>query len=202
MLLFYNTTVSELPTIRLSGIQGAVVFSTLPAARSSRPDVTLVVESARLPQPERGGVVAHVPPEAIANLDPYLRPKSVRAAGGVVFRGGDVVLIYRRGAWDLPKGKCDDTEADCDCAVREVIEETGITDLNLASFAGTTVHGYPRAGRFHVKTTVWYRMETASEEFMPQTAEAIERVKCVPLEDATRKVDYPVLAALLTRLGR
>lgn len=201
MFLFYNTTVSELPAIRSSGIRRAAVCTTLRTAQSGSPDITLVIESAKLPEPEQYGVVTYVPPEAIVNLDPYLKPKSVRAAGGVVFRGGDVVLIFRRGAWDLPKGKCNDNEADGACALREVIEETGITDLKLGSFAGTTVHGYSRAGRFDVKTTVWYRMETASDTFVPQTAESIERVECVPLEDATRKVDYPVLQALLEGLG-
>ena len=46
----------------------------------------------------------------------------MRAAGGYVVRrkdaGLEVLLIHRRGVWDLPKGKCDDGEKARACARR------------------------------------------------------------------------------------
>src|SRR6476646_10094607 len=45
----------------------------------------------------------------------------IDAAGGVVINEQDAVLmIYRRGKWDLPKGKCDEGEEIAECALREV----------------------------------------------------------------------------------
>ncbi len=58
----------------------------------------------------------------------------VFAAGGVVWRpkgkGGkvEVLLVHRPryDDWSIPKGKRDPGETDEDCAVREVLEETGL----------------------------------------------------------------------------
>ena len=52
----------------------------------------------------------------------------IRAAGGVVRRGDEVLLVHRPkyGDWTFPKGKAKDGESDEDCALREVEEETGL----------------------------------------------------------------------------
>ena len=49
------------------------------------------------------------------------------AAGGVVQNTNDeILMIFRRGKWDLPKGKLDEGETLEQCALREVKEETGL----------------------------------------------------------------------------
>jgi 8-oxo-dGTP diphosphatase len=52
----------------------------------------------------------------------------VRAAGGVIERDGEVLLVHRPryDDWTFPKGKAHDGETDEECAVREVHEETGL----------------------------------------------------------------------------
>ena len=52
----------------------------------------------------------------------------VRAAGGLVVRDGDVLLVHRPkyDDWTFPKGKAEDGETDEECALREVVEETGL----------------------------------------------------------------------------
>jgi 8-oxo-dGTP diphosphatase len=52
----------------------------------------------------------------------------VEAAGGVVMRDGQVLLVHRPryDDWTLPKGKLDPGESFEDAALREVEEETGL----------------------------------------------------------------------------
>ena len=42
-----------------------------------------------------------------------------------------LLMIFRRGKWDLPKGKLDKGETFERCAVREIEEETGFRNLKL-----------------------------------------------------------------------
>jgi len=65
-----------------------------------------------------------------------------RSAGVILYRnGGDassngknrlyLVLRYSAGHWDFAKGKKEEGESDIQTALREVREETGITDVRL-----------------------------------------------------------------------
>ena len=54
------------------------------------------------------------------------------AAGGVVYNTkNEILLIHRRGFWDLPKGKMEIDETIEDTAIREVEEETGLTNVMI-----------------------------------------------------------------------
>ena len=56
--------------------------------------------------------------------------KLVQTGGGLVRnKSGEILLIFRRGKWDLPKGKLDDNESILECAIREVREETGLRHI-------------------------------------------------------------------------
>ncbi|MFO7673536.1 MAG: NUDIX domain-containing protein, partial [Lutibacter sp.] len=69
--------------------------------------------------------------------------KSQKAAGGKVLNANNEVLfIYRFNKWDLPKGKLDKGESIFACAIREVEEECGITNLQVIKPLETTYHIY------------------------------------------------------------
>ena len=56
----------------------------------------------------------------------------IQAAGGLVTDTSKAMLfIFRKGKWELPKGKLDPGEPLDECALREVKEETGLQQVKL-----------------------------------------------------------------------
>ncbi len=108
------------------------------------------------------------------------------AAGGLVQNNeGAFLLIFRRGVWDLPKGKLDAGELIPECAIREVREETGLQTITLGSFICMTTHAYfdTWLQKDVIKETHWYAMKASSllpETLIPQTEEDIEKIEWVP----------------------
>jgi len=104
--------------------------------------------------------------------------KSQKAAGGKVLNANNEVLfIYRFNKWDLPKGKLDKGESISECAIREVEEECGITNLQIIKSLETTYHIYQEKGKTILKTTYWFLMHTDFVgELTPQSEEGIEQV--------------------------
>jgi 8-oxo-dGTP pyrophosphatase MutT (NUDIX family) len=99
-------------------------------------------------------------------------------------------MIYRRGKWDLPKGKRDDGEDIASCALREVSEETGLQQLKLQEKIGDTYHIYSQYGQNLLKHTVWYKMQGTSKDVLaPQKEENILEAKWIP-EKELGKVVY------------
>lgn len=129
--------------------------------------------------------------------------KPVDAGGGVVTNSkGEVLLIYRRGIWDLPKGKLDDGESIEDCAVREVEEETGVEGLILEEKLCNTYHVYSMNKRNLLKRTAWYKMKTDSvAPLNPQAEESIAEAVWVAPEDLEPKVKdtYEAIRVVLNK---
>jgi 8-oxo-dGTP pyrophosphatase MutT (NUDIX family) len=89
----------------------------------------------------------------------------VEAAGGVVRRpDGKMLAIYRRGKWDLPKGKVEKGEFYKQTALREVKEECGLQNIEAGKKFADTYHVYSEKGRSIFKRTVWYEMQLLTEE--------------------------------------
>ena len=103
----------------------------------------------------------------------------VQAGGGLVRnQSGKMLFIFRKGKWDLPKGKLENNEDVAEGAVREVEEECGIKDLTLEHKLIQTYHTYSINGKMVLKETHWYLMNsTYSGAFIPQIEEGIEKVE-------------------------
>ena len=216
MLFFALAPQAHLSTIAKKGLKGKPVtlWTALPLAEhhASSGDAILAVDGNVMGLPDGGAFVEHVqrdkiPAKAVLNAAPYLPPKLVVAAGGYVVRAGkkkpEVLLIYRRGKWDLPKGKLEKGESIETCALREVQEEVGIKKLKMLTPAGTTFHTYPEKGRLKLKTTYWYLMHTPETSFTPQTEEDIEAVAWVTWPKALKQLGFDSLrehATLITPL--
>lgn len=103
----------------------------------------------------------------------------VEAAGGIVFNEKyEILFIKRLGRWDLPKGKVEKGESLDQAALREVEEETGLSDLILEKFINNTFHIYfERNGERILKTTYWYKMSYfGNGDAIPQVEEGITEV--------------------------
>jgi 8-oxo-dGTP pyrophosphatase MutT (NUDIX family) len=111
----------------------------------------------------------------------YKKFTFVQAAGGLVLNdAGEALLIFRRGKWDLPKGKLDKGETIEDCALREVAEETGLRGAQLAAALMTTRHTYREGARFMLKESYWYMMEVSGKQALTlQKEEDISEAKWV-----------------------
>ncbi len=100
----------------------------------------------------------------------------IKAAGGLVKEGKNILMIYRLKRWDLPKGKLDKGETMKECAVREVEEECNIK-VALGDKICTTWHTYTRFKKRILKKTNWYNMSCLDDTKMqPQEDEDIEAV--------------------------
>ena len=103
------------------------------------------------------------------------------AAGGIVENENkEILLIFRRGKWDLPKGKLDEGETIEECAVREVEEETGLRSIQQGELIEVTLHNYLEKGTEIEKETYWYAMKVEGEQnLVAQIEEDIEDIKWV-----------------------
>ena len=105
----------------------------------------------------------------------------VKAGGGLVRNGEEKYLfMLRRGIWDLPKGKLDVGETIEHCAIREVMEETGIEGVILEGPLLLTYHTYDESGKHILKETHWFRMSApVPGGLTPQLEEQITELRWV-----------------------
>ena len=147
------------------------------------------------------GDVRNIPKKAFLNRTPFRPARELSAGGGIITKEGKkglkILLIYRKGLWDIAKGKLDDGETIRECAKREVKEELGIKKVKVLDFLDTTTHGYVDGKFFTVKTTHWYHMKTTETEFIPQKSEKITRVKWFRLNKAKTILGHKTLIRLL-----
>ncbi len=105
----------------------------------------------------------------------------IQAGGGLAYTPDEqVLLIFRKGKWDLPKGKLDPGETLERCAVREVEEETGLNGITLGKKITTTYHTYKEKGQHILKESHWYLMTVPHAiPLTPQTEEDIQECKWI-----------------------
>lgn len=108
----------------------------------------------------------------------------IQAGGGLVYRKDQtVLLIFRRGKWDLPKGKLDEGEDIATCALREITEETGLANIHLEQPLLTTYHTYYQNDRHILKESTWFLVRAEGQEAaVPQLDEDIVECRWVPVE--------------------
>jgi 8-oxo-dGTP pyrophosphatase MutT (NUDIX family) len=105
----------------------------------------------------------------------------IQTGGGLVVNdNGEYLLIFRRGKWDLPKGKLDEGETLEECTAREINEETKLVNLKVEKHLINTYHTYDENGKHILKENCWFLVHAAGEQHPePQVEEDITEVKWV-----------------------
>lgn len=138
-----------------------------------------------------------------------------QAAGGVVINpSGEVLLLFRRGKWDLPKGKTEAGESHEQTALREVTEETGLKNIQIVKKLIETWHSYPLSvysdqskavpSKDILKQTFWYEMKfTGTELTVPQIEEDIVDIQWIKPENIQKylRYSYPNLTLVFRAAG-
>jgi 8-oxo-dGTP pyrophosphatase MutT (NUDIX family) len=137
------------------------------------------------------GVFLHDDPEVVLKA---FKKKLVwiQAAGGLVHtEDNDLLLIFRKGKWDLPKGKLDEGESLENCAVREVAEETGLSQVKIEQPLCVTYHTYHQFGKHILKESHWYLMKAPGKvNLSPQSEEDIEKCEWVSVDELAPYLDH------------
>lgn len=135
-----------------------------------------------------------------------MRTGTESAAGGIVGRGGKVLLVRVKNlegkvVWTFPKGHLEKGERWLDAALREVEEETGWKCRSLGPLSRVS-YRFRRKSRPVFKRVRWYRMEPLEKTGKPDAGE-IRGTKWVAARRAAGRLSYPSDLRLISRyLGR
>jgi 8-oxo-dGTP pyrophosphatase MutT (NUDIX family) len=135
-----------------------------------------------------------------------MKERNEYAAGGIVGRGGKVLLVQVRNlegkiVWTFPKGHLEKGETPLKAALREVEEETGWACRSRGALSRVT-YRFKRDGKPVFKRVNWYRMELVEKTGKPD-ADEIRRTKWIDARKAAGSLSYPSDGRVLARyLGR
>ncbi len=132
-----------------------------------------------------------------------------QAGGGVITNEkGDILMIFRRGKWDMAKGKLDPGETIEQCSVREVMEETGVKNVLLGKLITVTLHfyflGFEHGKKLAVKQSYWYQMSVQEpQNLVAQIEEDITDIRWVAPAELHNyaKETYPSIIEVLNEAG-
>jgi 8-oxo-dGTP pyrophosphatase MutT (NUDIX family) len=129
------------------------------------------------------------------------------AGGGIVFNEKDeLLMIHRRGKWDLPKGKIELNEDILEGAVREVTEETGVKVADVKKNSIRTYHAYTLKKKRAIKETSWFVMKAkpGQSKLTAQTEEDIEEARWVSRNDIHlyQTICYPLIWDLIKQYAQ
>ncbi len=197
--------INERPLL-IAGLHDALPAELTGATTLFNPPAAEVAQTITLLETNQLPAVVFRTGEAAALLDQVKSHFQVLvAAGGLITNdAGEILLMFRRGKWDLPKGKQDDGETLEDCALREVQEETGLKNVTLGKPITETWHYYSFKGKNILKHSYWYRMHFFGNELtIPQIEEDIMDIQWIRPENIAKYMlySYQNIVDVLTKAG-
>lgn len=122
------------------------------------------------------------------NLVETINLPVIESAGGLVCNNSHhILLIFKRGKWDMAKGRIEQGQSKVEAALREVSEETGLehSRLTIHGKLVSTWHTTSHGGVKYLKKTHWYLMEYDGDDddTNPQVEEGIIECRWVHLSN-------------------
>ncbi len=116
-----------------------------------------------------------------------------RSVGVVLYRetvdGRLFLVLFKRRSTDFAKGHVETGETDAQAAIREVAEETGITDVELhAGYLGTTAYTLRKGRQVTRKAVAFFLGRTAQEKVI--ISHEHERFAWLSPEEAVKKLSF------------
>jgi 8-oxo-dGTP pyrophosphatase MutT (NUDIX family) len=169
----------------------------------SPPAINSLIHEMRLSK-IHAGILIHNNLDALKKAF-YKKFMLIKAAGGLVTNeAGELLFIFRKNKWDLPKGKLEDGEDIEACAVRETEEETGLKGVRMGKPLITSHHTYDESGHHILKETFWYKLSvTGKQDLKPQVEEHITEIRWVNPASMQEVLSntYPLIRDVLASAG-
>jgi 8-oxo-dGTP pyrophosphatase MutT (NUDIX family) len=120
----------------------------------------------------------------------------IKAAGGIVWNEKkEILMIERFGKWEFPKGKVEEGEVLRAAAIREVMEETGLQQVETLLEISSTYHTYTSGNQNILKRTYWFLMRAESNQpLKAQEEEGIAKVAWIPCKQVTPLLHHSYLS--------
>ncbi|KAA3642125.1 MAG: NUDIX domain-containing protein [Proteobacteria bacterium] len=122
------------------------------------------------------------------NLANTINKPIIESAGGLVCNDNHhILLMFKRGKWDMPKGRLEPDQTIEYCAMREVKEETGLAmdKLSVRGKLVSTWHTTSHQNIDYLKKTHWYLMHYQGQDdlTLPQVEEGIIECRWVHVSE-------------------
>lgn len=109
-----------------------------------------------------------------------------------------LLLMNRRGYWGFPQGHKEKGESEIQTLIREVMEETGIRELDIHSYIGKINYSFFKGdGMKSDKEVTFYFATTPTREI--KISEEHADFRWVTLADALNMLDHAKLKLILTK---
>lgn len=123
----------------------------------------------------------------------------LKSSGGVIFRRRNsdyseveiVLIAIKDGSiWTLPKGLIDKGEKSEDAAVREIIEETGLSGAVVDLIGEKSFWFYIKKENIKCKKTVIYYLLEYTHGDINNHCSEVDEARWFPIDEAITKVSY------------
>ncbi len=121
-----------------------------------------------------------------------------KSCGIIIFKKGRakgarryLLLHYEEGHWDFPKGHVEKDESEHETAIRETLEETGLSDLDFVTgFRERIEYSYKRQGQTMRKEVYFFLASSAQREKDVALSNEHVGYKWLPYEKARAQLTF------------